>query len=160
MDLISCKHCKRKIERDFEICPFCLGNLKVEKMDTAFCRFCGKEIKKGYRNCPHCGNELIKNPVNVAAPVADETVLFSAVNTMPASDETVLFSAVNNIPASDETVLFSAANNTPVAEPAVVQSAPIQSAPMAESAPLLCPTCGFECKSTSKFCKNCGTKLQ
>ena len=114
MDLISCKHCKRKIEKDFDICPFCLGNLKVEQTDMIFCRYCGQKIKKDSHNCPYCGKELLKKKLSETGTVTDETVLFSA---------------TTNISVEE--------NN-----------------------PFLCPSCGAQCKSTQKFCKNCGTKLQ
>ena len=136
MDLISCKHCKRKIERDFACCPFCLGDLKVEKKDTKFCPFCGQEVKKEYHNCPHCGKSLEKKKQSVPNVAAE-----------PLTTSPVVESASPVVETPSPVV----ENISPVAE---------TTSPVAESTVLRCPKCGFEYKSGRKFCKNCGTNLQ
>lgn len=43
-----CPACGKKVESDFQICPYCLKKLKKS------CRNCGKLLKLEWQVCPYC----------------------------------------------------------------------------------------------------------
>jgi len=46
---ISCRHCGKRVGRDFAFCPFCLGHIKIT------CKKCGRAVESEWKGCPDCG---------------------------------------------------------------------------------------------------------
>jgi RNA polymerase subunit RPABC4/transcription elongation factor Spt4 len=61
----TCPTCRRKIQEDFFICPFCRSTLR------AACESCGKALSAGWVLCPYCGVDR----VTALAPAAQQQSL-------------------------------------------------------------------------------------
>jgi hypothetical protein len=47
---LLCGHCDHEVERDYLVCPNCLGRLKDP------CQNCGKPLEQSWTLCPYCEN--------------------------------------------------------------------------------------------------------
>lgn len=62
----ACPNCKRAVQADFLICPYCRTQLKRP------CRRCGQPLLALWKACPYCTAPVAIEPVE-SAPVALET---------------------------------------------------------------------------------------
>jgi RNA polymerase subunit RPABC4/transcription elongation factor Spt4 len=69
----TCPTCRRKIQEDFFICPFCRSTLR------AACESCGKALSAGWVLCPYCGVDR----VTAVAPAAQQQSLPSPTPAAP-----------------------------------------------------------------------------
>jgi len=47
-----CPQCKKKVSRNFVLCPYCGFKLKKN------CPSCGKELQPDFKLCPYCGKQV------------------------------------------------------------------------------------------------------
>lgn len=59
----ACPSCRRKVEQDFIVCPYCRSTLRTA------CEECGKPMTSTWVLCPYCGSER-SVPSQEPAPVA------------------------------------------------------------------------------------------
>ncbi len=58
----ACPGCRRRVEPDFIVCPYCRTALRDR------CANCGRALNFAWNACPYCGSERARPPV--ASPVA------------------------------------------------------------------------------------------
>ncbi len=62
LEATACHVCRRPIETDFMICPYCKAVLRVP------CETCGQPVRTTWAACPYCGRE--RAPVRLGPPQA------------------------------------------------------------------------------------------
>ncbi|HWO72806.1 MAG TPA: zinc ribbon domain-containing protein [Dehalococcoidia bacterium] len=61
----ACQSCRRPIEDDFVVCPYCRTTLREP------CRNCGRAVRTSWAACPYCAVERVParaQPLQTAAP--------------------------------------------------------------------------------------------
>ena len=52
--ILQCPHCNKKLNEDFEFCPYCGKSVKLA------CSNCKRELSEDFEFCPYCGDEIKK----------------------------------------------------------------------------------------------------
>lgn len=69
-DQATCPNCKRRVQQDFAVCPYCRTALKGR------CASCRRLLSPHWEVCPYCGQEPAKSatpaPARVSASRRDE----------------------------------------------------------------------------------------
>jgi DNA-directed RNA polymerase subunit RPC12/RpoP len=52
-----CKNCGKKLEGEYNFCPYCTVKIDTEKQ-TMFCKKCGEKLDKGINFCANCGAKV------------------------------------------------------------------------------------------------------
>jgi len=66
-DRYICPSCKRKVDGDFAVCPFCRNELRKP------CQNCARLLNLNWDVCPYCGQQQVQQaPAEVVAPVQPE----------------------------------------------------------------------------------------
>jgi RNA polymerase subunit RPABC4/transcription elongation factor Spt4 len=61
-----CPNCKRKVDADFAICPFCQHELRKH------CQDCGRLLNLNWDLCPYCGHQQVE--VTTAPETAEQEI--------------------------------------------------------------------------------------
>ena len=61
----TCPSCRRRIEEDYLLCPYCRTSLRTP------CAQCGRALSFGWVACPHCGAERV--PLTAAEATRTQT---------------------------------------------------------------------------------------
>jgi RNA polymerase subunit RPABC4/transcription elongation factor Spt4 len=58
-----CPNCKRKVDGDFAVCPFCQNELRKH------CQNCARLLNLNWDTCPYCGQQQVQQaPIEESAP--------------------------------------------------------------------------------------------
>jgi RNA polymerase subunit RPABC4/transcription elongation factor Spt4 len=75
--LATCPSCRRRIEEDYLLCPYCRTSLRKP------CTQCGRALSFGWVACPYCGTERV--PLTAAEAARSQTAAASSSAGIPAS---------------------------------------------------------------------------
>ena len=62
----SCPTCRRKVDGDFVVCPYCRSTLRTA------CDSCGRPASSSWVVCPYCGDERHAPPLRPVATMAED----------------------------------------------------------------------------------------
>lgn len=108
----ACPQCRRKIDTDFLMCPYCRATLRIA------CDECGKALAFGWVTCPYCGADRVhpqphhaRGPVVAEAPLLDANVTPIAKQPRPKRASTATYTPPATNPLSE-----TAASTEPIVE--------------------------------------------
>lgn len=95
-DQQACPTCRRRVEQDFVVCPYCRTRLRDP------CRACGKALNFAWTACPYCGAERGRQAVAAATgSIAEEPAAPpTEPQAVPATPEAASVPTVDSQPAS------------------------------------------------------------